>query len=386
MNFGELYSLLYLEVNLFSIVLVIIIAVKTMGMTKMVAQRNFIRGLVCLVIFFISDMVWVLINDGMIPYSKTFLMVVSNVYFIFSALTTYSWFVYFEYLQDSPFVKNRKNLLISAVFVIMQVLIVTINDFTGILYYVNNKREYTRGPLYMFLYAFAYIYVMVTCIRALIGFFKTDRYERRKKLIRLALFPVAPAIGGVVQLFFPKIPIVCAMLALSVMILYLDWLEEMISIDPLTRLNNRKQLTFIYEQWLRNNEDKTPIYLLMIDADHFKEINDTYGHVEGDAALVRIADALRTACKVLKKRATLARYGGDEFVVLAKADNDDSINEFIKILNSEISELNKKASSKYELQVCIGIARTDTIEDRPLKELLEAADEQLYDRKRKRTR
>ncbi|MBP5530047.1 MAG: diguanylate cyclase, partial [Lachnospiraceae bacterium] len=282
-----MYSLLYLEVNLFSIVLVIIIAVKTMGMTKMVAQRNFIRGLVCLVIFFISDMVWVLINDGMIPYSKTFLMVVSNVYFIFSALTTYSWFVYFEYLQDSPFVKNRKNLLISAVFVIMQVLIVTINDFTGILYYVNNKREYTRGPLYMFLYAFAYIYVMVTCIRALIGFFKTDRYERRKKLIRLALFPVAPAIGGVVQLFFPKIPIVCAMLALSVMILYLDWLEEMISIDPLTRLNNRKQLTFIYEQWLRNNEDKTPIYLLMIDADHFKEINDTYGHVEGDAALVR---------------------------------------------------------------------------------------------------
>ena len=386
MNFGELYSLLYLEVNLFSIVLVIIIAVKTMGMTKMVAQRNFIRGLVCLVIFFISDMVWVLINDGMIPYSKTFLMVVSNVYFIFSALTTYSWFVYFEYLQESPFVKNRKNLLISAVFVIMQVLIVTINDFTGILYYVNNNREYTRGPLYMFLYAFAYIYVIVTCIRALIGFFKTDSYERRKKLIRLALFPVAPAIGGVVQLFFPKIPIVCAMLALSVMILYLDWLEEMISIDPLTRLNNRKQLTFIYEQWLRNNEDKTPIYLLMIDADHFKEINDTYGHVEGDAALVRIADVLRTACKVLKKRATLARYGGDEFVVLAKADNDDSINEFIKILNSEISELNKNASSKYELQVCIGIARTDTIEDRPLKELLEAADEQLYDRKRKRTR
>lgn len=384
MNSTNLYSLLYLEVNLFSIALVIIIAIKTMGMTKMVAQRNFIRGLICLVIFFISDMVWVLINNGLIPYSKTFLMVVSNIYFIFSALTTYSWFVYFEYLQDSPFVKSRKNLLISAVFVIMQVLVVTINDFTGILYYVNNNREYTRGPLYMFLYVFAYIYVIVACIRALIGFFKTDNYERRKKLIRLAFFPVAPAIGGVIQLFFPKIPIVCALLALSVMILYLDWLEEMISIDPLTRLNNRKQLTFIYEQWLRNNEDKTPIYLLMIDADHFKEINDTYGHVEGDAALVRIADALRTSCKVLKKRASISRYGGDEFVVLAKADNDDAINEFIQSVQNELQRLNEIAKSKYDLQVCIGIAKTDTIEDRPLKELLVAADEKLYDKKRTR--
>lgn len=384
MNSTNLYSLLYLEVNLFSIVLVIIIAIKTMGMTKMVAQRNFIRGLICLVIFFISDIAWVLINNGIIPYSKIALMAVSNVYFLFSAFTTYAWFVYFEHLQDSPFVKSRRNLLISAAFLILQFVSIIINDFTGILYYINDNGEYTRGPLYMLLYIFSYIYVVVTCIRAFAKFFKTDNYERKMQLLKLAFFPVAPAIGGVLQLFFPKIPIVCAMLALSVMILYLDWLEEMISVDPLTRLNNRKQLVYIYEQWLRNNEDKTPIYLLMVDADHFKEINDTYGHVEGDAALVRIADALRTACKGLKKRATIARYGGDEFVVLAKADNDDAINEFIADVQKELKILNEAAKSKYDLQVCIGIAKTDTIEDRPLKELLVAADEKLYDKKRTR--
>jgi len=266
----------------------------------------------------------------------------------------------------------------------LQFVSIIINDFTGILYYINDNGEYTRGPLYMLLYIFAYIYVVVTCIRAFAKFFKTDNYERKMKLLKLAFFPVAPAIGGVVQLFLPKIPIVCALLALSVMILYLDWLEEMISVDPLTRLNNRKQLLYNYEQWLRNNEDKTPIYLLMIDADHFKEINDTYGHVEGDAALVRIADALRTACKGLKKRSTIARYGGDEFVVLARADDDDAINEFIADVQKELKILNEAAKSKYDLQVCIGIAKTDTIEDRPLKELLVAADEKLYDKKRTR--
>ena len=71
-------------------------------------------------------------------------------------------------------------------------------------------------------------------------------------------------------------------------------------------------------------------------------------------------------------------------MVLAKAENDDAINEFIQSAQSELQRLNEEAKSKYDLQICIGIAKTDTIEDRPLKELLEAADEKLYDKKRTR--
>lgn len=385
MNFDDLYSMLYLEVNLFSIVLVVIIAIKTMGMTKMVAQRNFIRGAICLIVFFASDTFWVLMENRFFPvYSEIAIIASKNIYFLFTSLTCYSWFIYFEYLQDSPFVKDKKKILISATFVFIQFVLIIVNHFTGILYYVNDKQEYMRGPLFLSLYAFSYIYVAVTCTRAFLGVFDKKKEEQRKKLIRLASFPVAPAIGGVIQFAFPRLPLVCVMLALSVMILYIDWLTEMISVDPLTRLNNRKQLLHNYEQWLRNNEDHSPIYLLMIDANHFKEINDTYGHVEGDAALVRIADALRAACKTFKKRATIARYGGDEFVVLARAENDRIIKEFIENVHFQLDELNKQAGAKYELKVCIGMARTDSVEDRPIKELLAAADEKLYDQKRTR--
>ena len=385
MNFDDLYSMLYLEVNLFSIVLVVIIAIKTMGMTKMVAQRNFIRGAICLIVFFASDTFWVLMENRFFPvYSEIAIIASKNIYFLFTSLTCYSWFIYFEYLQDSPFVKDKKKILISASFVFIQFVLIIVNHFTGILYYVNDKQEYMRGPLFLSLYAFSYIYVAVTCTRAFLGVFDKKKEEQRKKLIRLASFPVAPAIGGVIQFAFPRLPLVCVMLALSVMILYIDWLTEMISVDPLTRLNNRKQLLHNYEQWIRNNEDHTPIYLLMIDANHFKEINDTYGHVEGDAALVRIADALRAACKTFKKRATIARYGGDEFVVLARAENDRIIKECIENVNFQLDELNRQAGAKYELKVCIGMARTDSVEDRPIKELLAAADEKLYDQKRTR--
>ena len=112
-------------------------------------------------------------------------------------------------------------------------------------------------------------------MRAFIGIFDKKKYAKRKQLIKLALFPVAPAGAGILQFLYPELPLACATLAIAALMMYLDWVDRMISVDPLTRLNNRKQLTFIYEQWLRNNEDKTPIYLLMIDADYFKEINDT---------------------------------------------------------------------------------------------------------------
>ncbi|MBO4776121.1 MAG: diguanylate cyclase, partial [Lachnospiraceae bacterium] len=89
-------------------------------------------------------------------------------------------------------------------------------------------------------------------------------------------------------------------------------------------------------------------------------------------------------CKTFKKRATIARYGGDEFVVLARAENDRIIKEFIENVHFQLDELNKQAGAKYELKVCIGMARTDSVEDRPIKELLAAADEKLYDQKRTR--
>ena len=182
MNFDDLYSMLYLEVNLFSIGLVVIIAIKTMGMTKMVAQRNFIRGAICLIVFFASDTFWVLMENRFFPvYSEIAIIASKNIYFLFTSLTCYSWFIYFEYLQDSPFVKDKKKILISATFVFIQFVLIIVNHFTGILYYVNDKQEYMRGPLFLSLYAFSYIYVVVTCTRAFLGVFDKKKEEQSRR-------------------------------------------------------------------------------------------------------------------------------------------------------------------------------------------------------------
>ena len=84
--------------------------------------------------------------------------------------------------------------------------------------------------------------------------------------------------------------------------------------DPLTRLFNRRMGIHALEQAIaRTERDRSPLTVLMCDLDHFKQLNDTYGHLQGDAALRATADVLRT---MLRRNDNVCRYGGEEFLVM----------------------------------------------------------------------
>ena len=86
-------------------------------------------------------------------------------------------------------------------------------------------------------------------------------------------------------------------------------------LDPLTHIFNRKKLQEDVEQFLTHPpSDRLRLFILVIDADDFKRINDTHGHLAGDKVLIYLARLLRTA---LQEESHLYRYGGEEFVVLS---------------------------------------------------------------------
>ncbi|MCK5941981.1 MAG: GGDEF domain-containing protein, partial [Planctomycetes bacterium] len=91
--------------------------------------------------------------------------------------------------------------------------------------------------------------------------------------------------------------------------------------DPLTRLFNRRMGIHALEQSIsRTERDKAPLTVLMCDLDHFKRLNDTLGHVQGDAALRATADVLRNT---VRKADTVCRYGGEEFLVVLPDTTSD---------------------------------------------------------------
>ena len=376
-----LYAIMYLIINCISVMLIIIIGLKSNGLSKMVAQRNFSKALNSQVIFFLSDTFYVLALSGLLIYNATVVISLKTVYFFSTTLMCYYWFLYFEYLQDSPLVKSRRNVRFSSVLVWIMAGLLFINLFTGILFYVDGDGMYKRGSLFLIQYILSYIYVLITCFRALLGVFPEKNHARKRTLILLALFPVVPAIAGILQFIYPQLPLACGALSLATLIMYLNWTDQMISIYPLTRLNNRNQLNYTFDMWVKEQNSDKPLYLFIIDADHFKQINDRYGHIEGDEALISIAEALRSGCTKLKSRASIARFGGDEFVILAHADEMET-DTVKKSIREALEITNKEMQRPYALSVSIGVTKVNP--NTSLSEVVTQADKELYVEKRNR--
>ena len=119
-------------------------------------------------------------------------------------------------------------------------------------------------------------------------------------------------------------------------------LEEWARIDMLTHIANRRSLDLYLEELSRNGCSYT---FALLDADHFKYINDTYGHTEGDSCLIEIA---RVLTEVFGDN--VFRYGGDEFAVVS-FENAAEVAEKMQLVNSRL----KKRPAEYKLQISSGI-------------------------------
>ena len=147
--------------------------------------------------------------------------------------------------------------------------------------------------------------------------------------------------------------------------------------DALTGLYNRhvleKQLN---AELVRAERYNHPLSLFMLDIDHFKKINDTFGHQVGDMALRKVADILK---KTMRKTDIIARYGGEEFVIILPESSHDEAMELAQRLCREIAgePYMKGGEGEFFLTVSIGVASLSHSTDSPGK-LLEAADTAMY--------
>ncbi len=158
-------------------------------------------------------------------------------------------------------------------------------------------------------------------------------------------------------------------------------LEEMLRVDRLTDISNRRCFDeYIEIEWKRAIRDKSPISIIMIDIDHFKLFNDTYGHIAGDECLKSVAHALKGSCN--RAGDLVARYGGEEFVAILPNTSDAiSLAEKCR-LNVESLRIAHEASptSKY-VTVSLGVSTVIPTENSPFIAFTRHADRALYNAK-----
>ncbi len=158
-------------------------------------------------------------------------------------------------------------------------------------------------------------------------------------------------------------------------------LNKYATTDPLTGILNRREFLNQSSKKLSDpNTDNNDFSIMIFDIDHFKSINDTYGHPVGDKILIDLSTLIS---KAMNSNHIFARYGGEEFVVLYQNTNDSSPLQFAEKLRLHIENANFKIddSTRINITVSIGVCacnETSTLNTQDFDHLLSQADQALY--------
>ncbi|MGR9012478.1 MAG: diguanylate cyclase [Gammaproteobacteria bacterium] len=160
-----------------------------------------------------------------------------------------------------------------------------------------------------------------------------------------------------------------------------DLLESLSLLDGLTQIPNRRRFDeTLLSEWKRATRDGTPLSLIMIDIDHFKQYNDHYGHGAGDVCLQKVAEELSKG--VARPSDLVARYGGEEFVVILPETSQESALQIAERLRECIENMGlPHADSKVGpvVTISVGVASQIAISEKSLPQALsDTADKALY--------
>ena len=157
----------------------------------------------------------------------------------------------------------------------------------------------------------------------------------------------------------------------------LEALQLLAAQDPLTGLLNRRfGEARLHEEYARAVRGQSPLGLLMLDLDQFKAVNDTYGHLTGDKVLRAMASALGIG---LREGDTVARFGGDEFLVLAPGADLGNALELAERVRRAVSEVEVHAgTSVLRVSVSIGVASWPEVPAASAVDLMRVADQALF--------
>ena len=322
--------------------------------TRQETQIQFDRTLTAFMVYFISDTLWAAVDSGALPVN-TFSVVATNfANNIIISLITYSWLRYVMAVEKAS---NREKSITQ--FAIIFPFLVSVAAMVGIYLFaprvlLSEALEPTPAFFAAFL-AVPYIYIVAVIVYVVRRARSEENPAEKFKHLFIGLFPLMVIAGGLVEIFLlPELPLFCFASTILMLVFYIQSMERQISMDPLTGLNNRGQLLRYISQKSSVHPEGRPTFVLMIDVNDFKKINDTFGHAEGDRALILIADVLRRVFDSYGVRGFLGRYGGDEFILIIHPLEEEIVDGLVRELRAQVRSAGAEAGSPYVLSISVG--------------------------------
>ena len=290
--------------------------------------------------------------------------------FLGNVMIGYLWAKFIMVHMNIPFSDIRRN--IYRTIGLISIVLLVINIFYPLVFSVSDGR-YQRGFAYIIFLIFAAFYIL----DSLYLYVKRVKKNGSLKLFPVHIFLIPVILGVVIQAFFVEIAITWTSIAISVAGIMTALKNEIIFTDCLTGLYNRMYLEFIHKRAC--NKKDCWVSGIMIDLNGFKQINDNYGHAEGDLALCIVADLL---LKSFSEYGVVTRYAGDEFVIMLNTTDDQLIQKIIKSAKKNFVTENEKNDKLYQLSASMGYAITN-LSNETIDDFMNRIDEQMYQDKMK---
>lgn len=374
----EVFS--YVMVEAFCFILLLVIFIKTDK--NRVTEYEFYAFRFGIAVFFSYLAIDIICNLGknhFIPFPR-FLSIFANGMVLFLlCLLCFVWLVYSQMALNGKMINSFRYLILSSVPLALSAFLCICSLKTGWIYYVTEEGLYQRGPLYIIQLIIDYFYYIWSTVFAIFTYFSSKERLVRIKALTIGGYIILPTLGGITQIFVPGTPIVAMSIFIPTFLVFVSFQNIHIFKDTLTGLNNRRRADIFIENLLNSIRKNNSYYLFLFDINNFKYINDNFGHLEGDKALEYTSRCLKYSAEA--SSGFLARYGGDEFIIIASADAISDPDDFVSQLNANLHEFCKIQALPYNLTLSVGYVQFDN-PDITSDEIFAEADFQLYENKR----
>jgi len=346
-----------LDVYFFSLFLLVLVSVKALNNSNAKAPQSRVFSVLIVLTFLIilADCIAVL-YDGLEGSRIRILLAASSTFgYCLQVLICLFWFWYARALVFRDRKLFGAGSFIEAVPAAVCLAAVVASWRTGWIFSIDTNNNYARGPLFALIPAASFIYLAL-------GYFIIIRYRKnleKRHFVALLGFVLPPTIGGAVQTMFYGVSLLWPSMTVSILIIYLAIQNELLLLDYLTGINNRRSFDLELRRRVANARNMRPFALMLIDIDNFRSINDRYGHIECD-------EVLKTFAKLLSycfyHDGFVCRYGGDEFAVLVELKRLEDMDFIRGRLQTKIDDWNAASMKEWRLSVSIGCSAYRTTE------------------------
>ncbi len=372
-------------VNVFglTVLLVLLMDFSARGTRFMLSdQRLFYWILITNIVILVLDSGTWLLNGCTFAGARLLNLAFTTAYYMMTPMMSLLYLLFCEVKLGVP--KARRQALLPLYLIPMGVnFVLSIMSIWGsYLFHIGEDNVYTRGSLLFLSFFLSYI-LMFVCFFRVLHFMRRVHWLDVMNDTRLTytgansllIFTIPPLFGALLLVVFNQVTVVWISTILSILIVYINIQNSEITTDALTNIPNRRQTDAYLSSLLQQKEHA--FTLIIMDLNHFKQINDQYGHIAGDNALKAMGAVLRDVCG---KSEFFSRYGGDEFVVVTQSTSEAFADMLIQKLNESLTIYCHHNKLPFQLTLCAGYAlRKPGMQT--LDEIFTSADQHLYEQK-----